>query len=235
VNLDEIIVDPEFEALIPPLSDEEYDQLCSNITAEGVVRDPLVVWRDENILLDGHNRLRFLKSIPDDEFPFSVELRRMRSRERAKCWIIQNQLGRRNLSDGWRYELIQTRKQILAEKGKANMAAGGKEGLSQNDKPSHNTRSEIASELGWGTNKVAKADKVWREAEPEVKEKIKNNEISINQAYQKVKKPSVPREWDWDTAEDRIVKYVYKQFAEVPAAEKKEFRETIVERIKEIV
>ena len=47
-------VDKEFAALIPPLTQDEYDQLEKNLLAEGC-RDRLVVWGD--ILIDGHNRL----------------------------------------------------------------------------------------------------------------------------------------------------------------------------------
>lgn len=39
----DIIIDPEFKSLIPPLAEEELAQLEQNILAEGC-RDPLVVW-----------------------------------------------------------------------------------------------------------------------------------------------------------------------------------------------
>lgn len=52
------------------------------------------------------------------------------------------------------------------------MSDGKKYGLSTIDKPLHNTREEIAEELGWSTGKVAIADKVWKDSSPEVKEKI---------------------------------------------------------------
>ena len=50
-----IVIDAEFKSLIPPLSSEERSQLEENLLKEGC-RDPLVVWRENNILLDGHNR-----------------------------------------------------------------------------------------------------------------------------------------------------------------------------------
>lgn len=106
--------------------------------------------------------------------------------EAAKVWIIDNQKGRRNLTDGWKWELAQTRKAILAEKGKENKLGRGKV-LSNIDKT--NTQKEIADELGWSTGKVAMADKVWKEAEPEIKEQIKVGDVSINEAYQNVTKP----------------------------------------------
>ncbi|MEX1063108.1 MAG: hypothetical protein WEC12_05855 [Balneolaceae bacterium] len=41
--------------------------------------------------------------------------------------------------------------------------------MSINDKPSnkHNTRKEIASELGWSTGKTAQAEQVWDKADDE--------------------------------------------------------------------
>ena len=73
----------------------------------------------------------------------------------------KNQNGRRNLTDGWKYQLTQAKKEILLEVGKESMSEGGK-GLSIVDKPSHNTQKTIANDLGWSTGKVAMADKVWK-------------------------------------------------------------------------
>jgi hypothetical protein len=39
-------IDPKFQAIIPPVTDEERDQLAANLAAEGR-RDPLVVWAGE--------------------------------------------------------------------------------------------------------------------------------------------------------------------------------------------
>ena len=53
-----IVIDKEFESLIPPLSPEEFAQLEENCVKEGI-RDALVVWPQEDgsdILIDGHNR-----------------------------------------------------------------------------------------------------------------------------------------------------------------------------------
>ena len=55
ISRDEIQIDPEFKSLIPPLSNDERSQLLANLLASGC-RDPLVVWKGHNILLDGHNR-----------------------------------------------------------------------------------------------------------------------------------------------------------------------------------
>jgi N6-adenosine-specific RNA methylase IME4 len=193
------MIDPEFRALIPPLAPEELAQLEANILRDGC-RDPLVVWRwrdadqerdiaEACVLIDGHNRYDICEK---NGLEYDVQEMDFDSATDAKVWMIDNQRGRRNLTDGWRYELSQTRKAMLLEKGKQNMSAGGGDkitGLSIVDKPAiekTNTRDEIATELGWSTGKVAMADVVWKKAEPEVKEQIKAGEISIAAAYKEV-------------------------------------------------
>ena len=91
-----IQIESEFKALIPPLSKEEYQQLEANILAEGC-RDALVVWHPlehECILLDGHNRYEICQKHGID---FDITPIDCFDRQEALNWIINNQLGRRNL------------------------------------------------------------------------------------------------------------------------------------------
>jgi 2-polyprenyl-3-methyl-5-hydroxy-6-metoxy-1,4-benzoquinol methylase len=79
----------------------------------------------------------------------------------------------------------------LLEVGKENLKTnvGGEHvGLSIVDKGTHNTRDTIANDLGWSTGKVAMADKVWKDATPEIKEQVLSGDVSINQAYKDIKK-----------------------------------------------
>ena len=176
-----MIIKDEFKKLIPPLAIEEFNQLEKNIIADGC-RDPLLTWN--GILIDGHNRYEICIK---HGLVFSIVEKEFADSGTAKLWMIDNQNGRRNLTDGWKFQLSQAKKEILLEVGKESMSEGGK-GLSTIDKPSHNTRDTIANDLGWSTGKVAMADKVWKEATPEVKEQILTGEISINEAYKGIKK-----------------------------------------------
>jgi site-specific DNA-methyltransferase (adenine-specific) len=106
--------------------------------------------------------------------------------------MIDNQKGRRNITDGWKFELAQLKKGMLAEKGRERISETQKArhsgvSLSTIDKDAHDTRSEIATDLGWSTGKVAMADKVWKSAPEEVKNKVKSGDVSINQAYQQIR------------------------------------------------
>lgn len=92
--INEIIIDKKFQNLIPALSNDEFKQLSENIIADGC-RDPLVVWKEQNILLDGHNRYRICV---DNGIQFQTKEISFPTRENAFNWMIDNQLGRRNMT-----------------------------------------------------------------------------------------------------------------------------------------
>lgn len=90
----EFKIDSEFQQLIPALTDGEFEQLEQSIIADGC-RDTLVVWREGGLLLDGHNRYNICMANGLRYATVGVSLQ---SREAAINWIIDNQLGRRNLT-----------------------------------------------------------------------------------------------------------------------------------------
>jgi ParB-like chromosome segregation protein Spo0J len=99
VKVEKIKVDPEFKSQIPPLSDGEKALLEESILANGC-RDALVVWEEERILLDGHNRYDICTRLKIDDF--DVKEISLPDRRAAMVWIIKNQVGRRNLSESQR-------------------------------------------------------------------------------------------------------------------------------------
>jgi phage N-6-adenine-methyltransferase len=86
-----LVIDPEFKSLLMPLKAEEYAQLEQNLIDNGCL-DPLKVW--DCILIDGHNRYEICTKHGLD---FKVTNVDMLDRKDAHDWIINNQLGRRNL------------------------------------------------------------------------------------------------------------------------------------------
>jgi biotin operon repressor len=85
---------PELHSLIPPLTPEEYAQLEANLVAEGC-RDPLVLWQEKQILLDGHNRLAICEA---HGLEYRMDYVSLPDLDAAKQWMITHQLGRRNLT-----------------------------------------------------------------------------------------------------------------------------------------
>lgn len=172
----------EFKKLIPALTAEEFKQLEANCLEEGI-REKIITWN--GVIIDGHNRYEIATRWNLD---YQTESKRFANESEVKLWMIDNQNGRRNLTDGWKYKLQQVKKEILSEKGKEAMERKPISALSTIDKPKHNTQKEIAKALDWSTGKVAMADVVFKKATPELEEKVLSNEITINQAYQEIKK-----------------------------------------------
>ena len=113
-------IDPEFKNLIPPQSEDELIQLEQNILAARKCRDTIILW--DGVIIDGHNRFEIaekygIKSYAIHEMDFADE-------DAAKVWIIDNQLGRRNLPHFVRAELAKTREPLIREKAKERMTEG---------------------------------------------------------------------------------------------------------------
>lgn len=89
-----IQVDLELANLITPLSREEFQRLELNLLTKGC-RDPLLIWKGENIVLDGHNRLGLCRK---HGLPFRQTLVDLPDRAAVREYIVALQLSRRNLT-----------------------------------------------------------------------------------------------------------------------------------------
>ena len=180
----QIEIKEEFKKLIPPLTTEEYKQLEDNCLEEGI-REKIILWN--NYIIDGHNRYNIAKQW---NLEFETESKSFSSEDEVKIWMLDNQFGKRNLSDAQRYLNRNEKRKLL--KGQGKQTQGLRTDLlsivDKKLKPEHNTQKIIANELGWSTGKVAMADIVFKKATPEIEEKVLKNKITINQAYKEIKK-----------------------------------------------
>lgn len=89
---------PELKRYIRALKDSEYAQLEKSILAEGCL-DPIKVWVDNDgkqYIIDGHNRFSICEK---HHLPYEVERKELNSIEEVKEYMINLQLGRRNLNN----------------------------------------------------------------------------------------------------------------------------------------
>ena len=89
-------ISKRLKALLPALTSEERQQLKANIEADGRVTDPLLYWNDgkRNVIVDGMNRWAIIK---DTAIPYTSIALKFGSYEEAEIWILDHQLGQRNL------------------------------------------------------------------------------------------------------------------------------------------
>lgn len=194
-----IRIDPEFESLIPPLTADEFKQLEENCVAEGI-RDPLVVWStgkpgDDDILVDGHNRWKI--SAHHGGILFTTKRIMFKDRDEVKLWIIQNQLGRRNLPLVNRIILEDQMRSILAKEAKKHTGGGDRKSEEykksvdkkscpviekRQTKRENSTDFKIAKAAGTSEDTVRKVRKI-NEENPKAIQSIRNGDITINHAF----------------------------------------------------
>ena len=103
-------IDKEFQELLPMLTVDEYEKLEQDILKYGML-DPIKVWQDpetkEWLIIDGHNRHSILQKHIDKidrlynawtSFKIMYE-EELHNRDEVKQWMLEQQLGRRNLSE----------------------------------------------------------------------------------------------------------------------------------------
>ena len=114
---DGVRVHAEFEALIYPLTREEFLDLETSLKAKGCL-DPIKVWK--GYIVDGHHRYKICeeKNIPYDVLDMDFE-----DEWEVKKWMIDNQLGRRNLTDASRIEYASLRVDIIRGVAQRNQEA----------------------------------------------------------------------------------------------------------------
>jgi len=172
----------ELESLIPPLSNEEFKQLERNILEEGI-REPLITWN--GILIDGHNRYKIAQ---EHDMNYETIEKEFDNINRVKEWMINNQFGRRNLSNYQRSVLALQLEDVFREKAKENQ--GNRNDIKQisaESKPIE-TRQEIAKVANVSHDTIAKVKKIEANATPEVKARLNTGTMSINEAYKEIKK-----------------------------------------------
>ncbi|WP_288408534.1 hypothetical protein [uncultured Herbaspirillum sp.] len=194
-----IVINEELKQYIDPLTPNEYAALERSLLAEGC-RDALVLWGD--VLIDGHNRYEICSKY---ELPFkTIQNDSFSSLDDVLLWMIDNQLGRRSVSDFQRGMLALRKRDIIAARTKAEATppktatsdehpapeGGAPEAEQASDDPWHaddntgriKTREDIARAAGISSATIGQIDRIRKSAAPELVEAVRSGTISINAA-----------------------------------------------------
>ena len=139
----ELKIDPELKDLLPPLTDEEYKQLEKNILENGFDRNfPIMEWH--GYIADGHNRYSICKKHNIEPVIGTIAYE---TKEEVMEWMLDIQLGRRNLSPIQRIAVAEKYRPIYEKKAKENQGA-------RND-----LKNNIPQNLGESEKKKAAKDR----------------------------------------------------------------------------
>ncbi len=184
----ELKINPELRDFIPPLSGEEKKQLEDSLLKYGYKGAPIYIWND--FIVDGHNRYELCRKhnieYPVEELLLGDNATIIDVME----WMINTQLGRRNLPPAQRLAVMDKFKKKIQEQAKSTQGTRTDLTSSPNGEKvkSTHTDKELAKMAGVGTGTVARFNKVMNSDDEELKKKVLANEVSINAGYEKVKK-----------------------------------------------
>lgn len=154
--LENIRIYEELKEFIAPLSEEEIQRLENNILKEGI-RDPLILWKnnDHYVLIDGHNRYSIAQK---HELKFPYKTMEFENKEEIEIWMVNNQLGRRNISS------VQ-RRYLLGQKYETEKRMHGTNRFTMLMEEGENkgkTKQKIAQEENISESTVMRAAKLYR-------------------------------------------------------------------------
>lgn len=179
-----------FEGLFP-IKPEVLDQVARSMKADGYDRtQPVIVWREGGILIDGYTRRKAaiqagLKNIPVVLVSFPDEAA-------AVQYAYSLQFNRRNLTDGDRFILLEG---LSANVGRKSDSTGGRPKQVLN-------RQDIANLLTVSTGTAGKYLSVLKNAPEKVKGQVRSGDLSINQADKIIKPDPVKQSNNSEPAAD---------------------------------
>ena len=183
-------VNPEYEKLLPKMSDEEFAELKASIKTEGQ-HYPIVSNEDLEVL-DGHHRFRACVELgiePD------FEVRKFEDKLLEKKFVIETNLRRRHLNNFQFVELGVPLLEIEKELAKKRQAAAGKLGrdmqlgLAPDDaKPVFKSKAtaSVAKKVGISTRTFERGKKILEKASEEDKQKLREGKTSISKVYREM-------------------------------------------------
>lgn len=176
------------------------------------MREPLTLWKDHCVLVDGHHRKRVLDEHP--EIPFTIDEIEFADEDAVDEWIIKNQLGKHNLTP-----IQLTVLQGLLYKNKKNSVGTNQWGRKNYAPTEHGfkkTSEAVAKELGVHSRTIEAAetvvDGIERAAsvDPEFKTEVLSGKVTakkqdlaairkldsdeeVKAAIEEIRNPTVPK------------------------------------------
>lgn len=188
----ELKIDPELKDLLPPLTDEEYKQLEKNILENGFDRNfPIMEWH--GYIADGHNRYSICKKHNIEPVIGTIAYD---TKEEVMEWMLDIQLGRRNLSPIQRIAVAEKYRPIYEKKAKENQGARNdlKNNIPQNLGESEKKKAAKDREVNSKLAKVANVNpETYRQAKrvldsenDDLKQRVLSGATSISAGYKEL-------------------------------------------------
>lgn len=208
-----ITIDPDLHGIWGDLDGESFEGLKAEIHADGI-RDSLVLWKQgtENILIDGHNRLRIAELLHLNEIP--VYWKEFSDKAEAAKWIFSHQNGRRNATDGQKVLAMEAIRKCIAEVARKtsnkNLMQFREESPEWENSPTRSkeetrTRTKVAQEVGLTDWKARQGEYVLKHATEEQREELRSGKKDLKDVYKETLKANAPTKADRIAEAEKMV------------------------------
>lgn len=183
-------LNPEYDKLLPKMSEEEYTQLKTSIQNEG--QHYAIIVNEDLEVLDGHHRFRACIELglePD------FEVRKFDDKLLEKKFVIEANLRRRHLNNFQLVELavpLLEIEKVLAKKRQSKGGKNGRElqlGLASDGaepEPGGKAAEVVAKKAGVSTRTLERGKKIMEKASEDEKQKLREGKTSISKVYQEI-------------------------------------------------
>ncbi len=190
-------LNPEYDKLLPRMSDDEFEELKKSIQTEGQ-HYPIIVNEDLEVL-DGHHRYRACMELgiePD------FEVRKFDDKLIEKKFVIEANLRRRHLNNFQLVELAVPLLEIeraLAKKRQSKGAKDGQDaplGLASDDaEPEFKGKATeaIAKKAGVSARTFERGKKILEKASEDELQQLRDGKTSISKVYSEIVSESHPK------------------------------------------
>lgn len=184
----ELIKDPELEHFLPKPSPEKLEILVDSIIDKGVL-EPIYTWN--GIIVDGYTRYGICHEL---QIPFEYVELEFSNKDEVKFFMLQKQIGRRELTVFQKCEILYPLEKFIAERVEKQR----RKAISQYRKcetsrlidwsqDTQDTGTTIAKYASTTRDVWYKAKALIKEADKEAKKLLRIGEIKICPTYKRLK------------------------------------------------
>lgn len=188
-------IDPELRDLLPALTDEEFKKLEKNIVDNGFDRNfPIMAWN--GFIADGHNRYTICKK---HNITPAIGTLAYETKDEVMEWMLDIQLGRRNLSPIQRIAVAEKYRPIYERQAKENISKAVSESNKnrvnptlvnlpnmENKTESINTSEKLAAIADVSEKTYRMGAKILQSDDEQLKQEVLSGQKSISAGYKEL-------------------------------------------------
>jgi len=186
IEIDGFTINEDFERLLSfSVESEHFKELEQLILNDEECREPLVIWKEKKILVDGHHRFAICKK---HGIRYSIVEKSFESCDAVMMWIFANQVSRRNMNKFQRAVVALKLEPIAASEAKERQSAGGGSVREKSHEPGR-TDEKLAKMAGMSSFTLRQVKFILEYADQNTINKLNNGDAgySINGVCEAIK------------------------------------------------